>query len=177
LLEEFNLRRIKLRSKLKSFDCADDDLNEFFSEDSRKNLKELLAVTYTFEKGKKTIAFFSVLNDRIQKDETNSSEFNRLNKKIPNEKRRKSYPAVKVGRLGVHKDYQNLGIGSEVLDFIKAFFTEKNKTGCRFITVDAYNNERVIKFYKRNGFKFLTSTDKNDKTRLMYFDLKTFVRD
>lgn len=72
--------------------------------------------------------------------------------------------------------YQKQGIGSEVLSFIKSFFTIRNKTGCRFITVDAYNCDRVIEFYEDNGFRFLTDKDKSEDTRLMYFDLKTFVR-
>ena len=54
----------------------------------------------------------------------------------------------------------------------KKFFLEDNRTGCRFMTVDAYNNDRVIKFYKKNGFQFLSNKDTNKKTRIMYFDLK-----
>lgn len=62
------------------------------------------------------------------------------------------------------------------MDFIKAFFALKNKTGCRFITVDAYNYPATINFYKKNGFDFLTSQDEKEDTRSMYFDLMTFVR-
>jgi hypothetical protein len=58
-----------------------------------------------------------------------------------------------------------------------------NKTACRYLTVDAYNNERTLKFYEANGFKTIFSSDKQEKeyiglpfekelkTRLMYFDL------
>ena len=56
-------------------------------------------------------------------------------------------------------------------------------TACRYLTVDAYNNESTLKFYEKNGFKTIFSTDKQEKeyiglpperdlkTRLMYFDL------
>jgi hypothetical protein len=49
--------------------------------------------------------------------------------------------------------------------------------------VDAYNNESTLKFYEANGFKFLFSSEEQEKTqiempadrelktRLMYFDL------
>ena len=47
--------------------------------------------------------------------------------------------------------------------------------GCRFITVDAYNDESTISFYTKNGIEFLTDKDENDETRLMYFDLKDFL--
>ena len=68
----------------------------------------------------------------------------------------------------------------------KAWFCHKdNKTGCRFIVVDAYNKQRVLSYYANNGFKFLFKTEEDEKlyyevdansdihTRLMYFDLKS----
>ncbi len=55
------------------------------------------------------------------------------------------------------------------MDYIKGFFIKKNKTGCRFITVDAYM--AAIVFYQKNGFDFLTTEDKDDERRQMYFDL------
>ena len=70
------------------------------------------------------------------------------------------------------------------MDFIKAWFIDDaNKTGCRFIVVDAYNEAIPISYYQKNGFDFLFSTEEQEKeymglnteealkTRLMYFDL------
>ena len=54
------------------------------------------------------------------------------------------------------------------------WFTVGNKTGCRFLIVDAYNRSEAVSFYRRNGFEFLTSSDEADSTRIMYFDLITF---
>lgn len=61
-----------------------------------------------------------------------------------------------------------------LMDYIKGFFIKKNKTGCRFITVDAY--KAAIEFYQKNGFDFLTTEDKNDNRRQMYFDLYPLSR-
>lgn len=61
-------------------------------------------------------------------------------------------------------------IGSFLLYFIKNFFIVNNKTGCRFITVDAYLD--AIPFYIKNGFVPLNEDDTDDRTRLLYFDLK-----
>ncbi len=82
--------------------------------------------------------------------------------------------AVKIGRLATKNIYQGQGVGRDILDYLKYWFTNGNKTGCKFILVDAYNNGRTVKFYKENGFDFLTVNDEKDKTRLMYFDLITF---
>lgn len=178
MIGKFQYRRLTVDYNVKTFDCGDSDLNEFFLKDAVNYLRQLLAVTYVFESKDETVAFFSVLNDKIiNKDtETQNTISHKLSRKIPNDKRRPSYPAVKIGRLGVHLNYQSQGIGCEVIDFIKALFTDDNKTGCRFITVDAYNNEKAASFYLKNSFKFLTEVDKDDDTRLMYFDLMTFIR-
>ena len=87
---------------------------------------------------------------------------------------------MKIGRLGV--DLKCKGIGSPLMDFIKGWFSSNNKTGCRFLLVDAYNELDVLKYYQKNGFQFLLEEEdeiqkdkhgnpKPLKTRLMFFDL------
>lgn len=170
------LKRLTVGYTLKSFDCNVSDLNSFFYDDALNYLAQLLAVTYVLEDESNTIAYFSLLNDKIinRDSETKQIISNALTRKIPNEKRWDSYPAVKIGRFAIHKDYQKQGIGTKLVNFVKQFFTIKNKTGCRFITVDAYS--KATDFYEKNKFKFLTMEDEKEETRLMYFDLMTFVR-
>jgi len=62
-----------------------------------------------------------------------------------------------------------------LLDFIKRYFTIDNKTGCRFITVDAY--AAAIPFYLHNGFVPLNEEDADEPTRLLYFDLNDLDED
>lgn len=178
MLENYTFNKLVYNSCPKPFDCGDLDLNEFFSEDACSYSQQLLAVTYYYESDNKTVAYFSVINDKIvNKDAEEKIISNTLARKSPNEKRRISYPASKVVRLGVHVDCQSEKLGGGILTFIKGFFVYNNKTGCRFITVDAYNKPRVLGFYKNNGFKLLTEQDANDDTRLMYFDLIAFQKD
>ncbi len=47
-----------------------------------------------------------------------------------------------------------------------------NRTGCRFLTVDAHRD--AIGLYEKCGFSFFTESDRDEETRLMYFDLKLF---
>ncbi|MBQ2215373.1 MAG: GNAT family N-acetyltransferase, partial [Prevotella sp.] len=133
----------------------------------------MLAVSYVFweKETKQTVAFFSLANDKVSlSDFDNKTEFNRFRKKrFVNEKRLRSYPAVKICRLGVDESLKGMSIGTILLKFIKTFFVKDNKTGCRFITVDAYSN--AISFYERNGFIPLNDDDKDERTRLLYFDL------
>lgn len=157
-----------------SFDCGDHDLNEFFFSDSKLVGRELIAVTYAWMEGNETLAYFSISNDAISR-EVDKAAYRRAARNVPHTKRFMTLPAVKIGRLAVDKRFQANGIGSLVLDFIKGWFTEGNKTGCRFIVVDALNNPDTLNFYAKNGFLYLNPKDKNDKTRLMYFDLFTMI--
>jgi GNAT superfamily N-acetyltransferase len=177
-LSECTLIRLDGAYRIKRFDCGDQDLNEFLFKDAIPHIRELLAITYLFERDIDTVAFFSVLNDRVSYDAklfAEKKEWKKFISILPWGKRYRDLPAVKIGRLGIASKYQNAGIGTQVIDFIKMWFTSGNKTGCRLITVDAYNNPRTIKFYSKNGFDFLSQSDEIDKTRLMYFDLMRFV--
>ena len=63
------------------------------------------------------------------------------------------------------------------MTFIKDWFRhEDNKTGCRFIVVDAYNEERVLKYYDKNGFLPLYKTEEIEKQYYtMFFYLFIFL--
>jgi GNAT superfamily N-acetyltransferase len=155
-----------------TFDCGDNDLNEFFFRDSRLANSELVAVTYAWIDNGNTLAYFSVSNDAVKRELLTGSAFKRVTRRMDRGKRYSTLPAVKIGRLAVDKTAQASGLGTDILDFIKYWFTNGNKTGCRFVVVDAYNNPGTVSFYQKNSFQFLLESDKTNKTRLMFFDLK-----
>jgi len=167
--------KLEVEDTVKSFDCGDDDLNDFILHESQLYRKEKLAVTYVLKEvgdmaNEHIKAFFSLSNDRISiSDFDNKTKYNRFSRRFNNRKRLKSYPAAKIGRFAVDANMKGKNIGSILLDFIKRYFTADNKTGCRFITVDAY--AAAIPFYLHNGFVPLNEEDVDDPTRLLYFDL------
>jgi GNAT superfamily N-acetyltransferase len=169
-LGQYSLVKLQSGYTIKNFDCTDADLNAFFSQEALPYYDQLLTVTYVLETPDKTAGFFSLSNDKIQRAE-NKPIWNRLNRHIKFEKRRSSYPAVKLGRLGIDRDFQSTGVGTLLLKFIKNFVMADTKTGCRFITVDAYNNEKTLRFYRKHDFEFFLENDTHEKTRLMFFDL------
>ena len=167
--------RLEKDERVKMFDCGDADLNDFVLNESILYRKEKLAVTYVLEDISDTehehiSAYFSLSNDRISiSDFDTKTKYNRFSRRFNNHKRLKSYPAVKIGRLGVSVSMRGMSVGSFLIDFIKRYFIADNKTGCRFITVDAY--AAAVPFYLRNGFVPLNDDDLNDPTRLLFFDL------
>lgn len=164
-------RKLTPESKIKPFDCGDDDLNEFFIKDSVRFTEKLLAVTYVIEDDINTIAFFSLLNDKVSVLDTDSKRkwIKKFLSKQPSGKKFNSYPAMKIGRLGVSILHQRQGYGADILNWAKDLFITNNRTGCRYITVDAYRES--LEFYKKNGFVLMKDSDLNSDTQLMYFDL------
>ncbi len=168
--QDFILKKVNNFSVFQSFSCGDTDLNDFIRNDAEKHRNELLAETYVLmlQRADVPIAFCSLCNDAIQ--------FSKDQKSFLPEKKRYPYqPAVKIARLGVDENYQKKNIGTYIIGLIKHFFIVDNRTGCRFITVDAYNEDRVLAFYRKNDFQFLNQKDTKKPTRTMYFDLKRLI--
>lgn len=195
---EFNLSRDAIRvpyteeiaSYCTPFSCEDRDLDEFFSKDAFLYDTELLGRTYAWIDSSDTtriLGLVTLANDSVKSKLIASSARNRLQRSVTNAKRGINYPAVLIGRLGVaaHCRGKGWGVGSQILNFIKDWFrSADNKTGCRFIVVDAYNNDKTLHFYEKNGFKPLYRTEQEERdflelrpdepleTRFLFFDLK-----
>jgi len=180
-LEALHFCPLSEKLSLGDFDCDDTDINEFLKVDSINYQKDKMSATYLFLDDKhEVVAFFSVCNDCLKDEgETkgfNKTVWNRLHRhtKIPNAKRRKEYPAVKIGRLGVAKPYQGTGLAYEMMDFIKGWLLIGHKPAFRFLLLDAYNKPKQLKYYDKNGFSFLLDDNTSAKTRPMYFDMMRF---
>lgn len=179
--EEFQakcrVRRLNIGDQVGVFDCHDEDLNDFILNEASPYRSVLLSVTYVVEdkESGEVLAYFSLANDKISiSDFESKTEFNRFRKhRFVNEKRLRSFPAIKIGRLAIAKSVQHQSIGTYLLEFIEDFFIVDNKSGCRFVTVDAYVN--AIPFYIKNNYQFLNSDDEDKLTRVMFFDLASLI--
>ena len=170
----FQIRKLKKDEIVSSFDCGDEDLNDFILNESQLYRKARLAVSYVIERidNKQVIGFFSLANDRVSiSDFESKTEFNKFRKKrFVNDKRIKSYPAVKICRLAIDQYAKGMSLGTFILDFIKTYFVVDNKKGCRFITVDDYLND--VPFYLKNNFLPLSQDSESEHTKLLFFDLE-----
>lgn len=171
------------------FSCGEEDLDQFFAQDAIAYEKDLMGKTYCWvlrEDNTKIVGMMTLANAGIQTTHLQNHPKRKLNEHIAYPKRGRTYPAVLVGRLGVATEFQGKAyrIGAQIMDFIKGWFDGvDNKTGCRFILVDAVNNAHTIRYYERNGFRPLFPREENEKefygipadeplrTRMYYFDL------
>lgn len=153
-------------SLTKSFYCSDNDLNEFLKEDALKHQKEKITATYLCFYAGKVIGYFTWLTDVIELKGKDKRVFRKMGVAY------RSYPAIKLARLAVDKNYAKSGVGSYLVDCIlEEISSFSEHIGCRYITVDAYPG--AYNFYKKLGFKVHTE---KEHTVLMYYDIMQFIR-
>lgn len=171
------------------FTCGDEDLDDFFANNAVAYEKELMGKTYCWvlrDDVTKIVGMITLANASIQTTHLQNHPRRKLNDNITYSKQGRTYPGVLIGRLGVNVDFQGsqYRVGAQIMDFVKDWFRSyDNKTGCRFVLVDAVNNEHAIKYYERNGFRPLFPRISDEKafyhipesdilrTRMFYYDL------
>lgn len=171
------------------FSCGDEDLDDFFANNAVAYEKDLMGKTYCWvlrDDITKIVGMVTLANAGIQTTHMQNNPRRKLNHLIAYSKQGRTYPAVLIGRLGVSIDFQGpeYRTGTQIMEFIKDWFKSyDNKTGCRFVLVDAVNNEHTMRYYERNGFRPLFPRIDDEKafynipeseplrTRMLYFDL------
>jgi GNAT superfamily N-acetyltransferase len=177
----FQINKIRLMTdadyeNMSAFSCGVKELDDFFHFEVKECVEHhyLSAYCATNDTGE-IIAAFTLMNDALMiesnsekndfiddlKIETNEDVVDFLN-------RQTSYPAINIGHLGTVKEYQSHGIGSSIVDLVADTYSKHRLSGCQFITVDALNNDKSLKFYHKNAFSFQTNRDMNSPTRRMY---------
>jgi len=167
------------------FDCGNVDLNEFFNCDALEYKRQMLSQTCFFRhnSSKEIVCAFSFSASSIKTADLPGSRRKKVKEFFPREKSLKSYPGILVGRLGVSTKFSGQGTGSQLIDIIKDFCLYNFPDFVRFLFVDAYNEPAVIRFYQKNKFTSVFSTEEQEKetyrqspneslqTRYMFYDL------
>lgn len=168
-MAQYRLVRIKSSEEV-VFECCREELTNFFQVERLVYEKNLLVATYGLYRKSSLVAMVSLSNDSISINEVHdASKTGWISKNLP---------AVRIVAFAVQKDLIKGNIGSSLLHFLQPFFILGNKTGCRYIIVDAYNDNtgtypkgKVKKFYRERG-RFTEFRFKKDSTVTpMYCDL------
>jgi GNAT superfamily N-acetyltransferase len=116
------------------FDCGDADLNEFLTVDSQRYRTECLSHTRIAMHKGTIVGYITLLADSIILKSSEKRHLFDFHRQVF------TFPALKVGRLGVHRDRQRDGVGKSFLKYAIGVVVRLNQdmnVGCRFITVDA----------------------------------------
>ena len=142
--------RLTAESQLGAFDCLDEDLNSFLMHDAISYAEKKLAYTFILQDQGNIIGYYSLLNDKISRQDVANAIWRKVKKLFPHGKHFSSYPAVKIGRLAIASRYKGKGIGRNLIKIIKMTLSETQTISAfRFLTVDAYLSATA--FYEKNG--------------------------
>lgn len=181
----------EVSEKLKNFDCGDRHINKFFKKKAMDFSSQFLSRSFCFlnkENLDEVVCAFCLSNDSVNLLGLPGEIKQKFQNKFPRGKGLASYPAIKIGRLGVQIEFSegDAHIGTQLLNYIKYKCLEYGvNTACRYLVVDSYNKDKTLHFYQKNGFEFLMEEDdekrvnglgSRDKleTRFMVFDLQKY---
>ena len=192
LTRDCDFLKLLPQNPITNFDCGDGDLNDFFNNEALLFQSELLGQTYyhCLKETKRIVCAFSLSADSLKTVLLPGSRIKKIKELIPREKALQSYPAYLIGRLGVSVEFAGQGIGSQLLEYIKYYCNFQFSNHVRFLVVDAYNNEPVLAFYQKNEFRFVFSSEQQEKdslkktmaeneilrTRQMFYDMKRWKK-
>jgi GNAT superfamily N-acetyltransferase len=185
LQKDCELFSVSKENLIFGFDCGNEDLNDFFNNKALPFKKQLLAMTcfLRHKENNKIVCAFSLSPNALKAKDLPNNRQKKVMQLIPREKTLQSYPAFLVGRLGVSQEFSGQGIGSQLMAVIKGFCMSNYPDFCRFLVIDAYNSPSVIKFYQKNHFLPVFSTEEQERktyrikpeeflqTRYLFYDM------
>lgn len=160
---DIDIHKLTPEDDVESFDCGDQDLNEFIRDDALNQMNAKINVTYLCRYKKRIIGFFTLSADSIKINTDDLEGFQC--KDIPY----REFPAVKIGRLGVCKPYQRRGVATNlILLIVGRAFKLSECIGIRYVSVDAYTD--LVGFYEKRYFTEFIHDGKR-RTVQMYLDI------
>lgn len=186
-LDKIGIGEVSLN--LDAFDCERKAVNDFFKNEAMSYQEELFGKTYFFvtpDIEQNIVAGFTVANASIFTKHLGNSRQKKIGREVHHEKGLINYPAVLLAQLGVDKRFKGNHIGEQIIQYVTAWFTsDDNKSGCRHLIIDAYDETALLEYYKKNGLNLFFSSveqemkyrnwneDKDGRleTRLMYKDM------
>jgi GNAT superfamily N-acetyltransferase len=166
---DMTVEPFKETAQVRDFDCGNDALNDFLcTEEVSSYEKEGLGRTHLVYCRGTLVAYFTVSFGDIRieylKTFRSFSKFAQMNIE--------SVPALKIGRLAVHKRFQNQGIGRYLIRYIAGMALEMGgQSGVRLLMLQA--KPESILFYEKCGFQLTSQVSRERKriNRTMFVDL------
>lgn len=158
------------QDQVATFNCGDDDLNDFLRSDASKYQQENLSQTNLAVLDEELVGYITLLTDSIV---LKTNEKRKLLGLLRSDHASiVAFPALKIGRLGVQKELRENGIGSALLEYAVGVARRLNTAlgvGCRFITLDAYPS--AMEFYTKFGFVLNKNYEDKNNHPSMRFDI------
>jgi GNAT superfamily N-acetyltransferase len=136
---------------LAEFRCGKDHLDTFLTEAAHfhQDRLGLTAVVFHRDLPNRVVGYFTLANDALPLTTSEQGELG-----LHDEVNLNAYPAVKLGRLAVAQELQGQGIGEQIMALIHGEVLDSaSLSAARLVILDADNDERVVRFYRKLGYQ------------------------
>lgn len=159
-LSQLEVRIVDDSTEFYSFTSGNESIDRILRLFSKIYQREGKASTNLFYLGDELVGFCTVLADKV-------SEGRPLTH-FPDGDFIYHYPSVQLYALGVQREYQSEGIGSEIIRWILGKVDEsRDWQGIRFLTARVYNDEELLRFYRNNFFERWDGIEISDDEELI----------
>lgn len=136
-----------------SFDCGEEELNEFIREDAHRFVKQgLCAVNLLIDtESSRIIGFYAISPLSIEAGKLSPRQREQYNVPFP-------IPAWLIGRLAVDKLYQDKHCGEALLISAMENIKKRAANGAGALIIVDAKNKKIKNFYKKYGFSSLPSS-------------------
>ncbi len=144
------------------FECKDPSYTEYYRVTAFSDMKEGMGQTWLCMYKKKMIGFVTIAmaHMRPERDE-------RLQGKGYG-----NIPALLIGHLATHKDYERKGVGTSLIAWaIREAVSHSKRVGCRVVMLNPEDDPEVRGFYAKRGFTYVPQDDKERDA--FYLDIQT----
>ena len=158
------------RDQVRKFDSGEPDLDDFLNteeveEYERENLGHTPLVFYDGE----LVAYYTISSDGLRAEYVDARKLSAAHVK-KSAQRIEAYPALKIGRFAVQRNWQSRGIGRLLIRRIAAIAVT-TQPAVRLIILNA--KPKAVPFYQKAGF-VLTNEVRRERGRVnrtMYLDV------
>ena len=158
------------RDQVRKFDSGEPDLDDFLNteeveEYERENLGHTTLVFYDGE----LVAYYTISSDGLRAEYVDARKLSASHVK-KSAQRIEAYPALKIGRFAVQRNWQSRGIGRLLIRRIAAIAVT-TQPAVRLIILNA--KPKAVPFYQKAGF-VLTNEVRRERGRVnrtMYLDV------
>jgi GNAT superfamily N-acetyltransferase len=167
---KFRVEPFHETQRVKGFTCGNKELDDFPNTKEVQEFDEAgLGKTYLVFYDGELIAYYTITNDGLRAEylKTVKSFSKTAEEKVD------AFPAVKIGRLAVAKEWQSRGVGRHLLgDIVAEALFQGQRSGVRLLILEA--KPEAIPFYEKCGFKLTRETkrERNRANRTMFLDLQ-----
>lgn len=169
---KLGFQQFNASNPVREFDSGNPDLDSFLcteevAEYDRQNLGRTTLVYYESQ----LVAFFTVCVDGLALDYVVAKKTAKSHVKL-GDATVDRIPSIKIGRLAVDQNYQNIGIGRFIIKRIIGYALDiSDQFAVRLIIVES--KPQSIDFYLKCGFQRTIETkgQKRRKNRTLFFDL------